>query len=90
MWPQLSKAKQNMQEIIKEIDEILKKQNSLTKKELAYHKEILLSDFDEASAVIEEKLKEFESNLESHRKQLKAKSDFLKRHNYSVRSGRKQ
>jgi len=89
MWPQLYKAKKNLIEITKEIDELLKKQNSLTKKEIAYHKQNLLDEFDESAAIMEEKLEEFRKNIDAHRRQLRARSDFLKRHNYSVRTKRK-
>lgn len=84
MWPELLKAKRNLQEIISELDNLLKKQNSLTKKEIAYNKQNLLDEFSESSAVIEEKLREFRKNLDDHRKQLRSRADFLKRHNYSV------
>ncbi len=90
MWPELIKAKKNLAEITREIDELLKKQNSLTKKEIAYHKQNLLDEFDESFLLIEEKLSEFHKNLDSHRKQLRSRADFLKRHNYSVRDKRKE
>lgn len=84
MWPELVKAKRNVQEITKKLDELLKSQNSLTKKEIAYHKQNLISEFDEAVAVIEGQLAEFRDNMDAHRNQLRSRSDFLKRHNYSV------
>jgi peptidoglycan hydrolase CwlO-like protein len=80
MWPALQEARDNAKEIEKEIEKLLKNHNSLSKKEIAKQKELLLEEFAESLATINEQIKELKTNLEKHKKYLEAKSVFMQRH----------
>ncbi len=79
-WPELLKAKENLQELSREIDKLLKNHNSLTKKELARQRDTLLAEFDASLDVIKEQIDEFILNMENHRKYIISKSRFMNRH----------
>ena len=79
-WPELYEAKKKAHEIANEIDKLLKEHNSLMKNEISQHSEKLLNETDDITELIKEKTKKLEKSLNNHRKQLEAKSRFLKRH----------
>lgn len=80
-WPELYDAKKKSAETSNIIEKLLKEHNSLSKKEIAQHKDKLLADIDESIAAIDGLHKEMLAEMKNHRKQLEAKSEFLKRHN---------
>jgi hypothetical protein len=85
MWPELLKAKQNVQEIEDLIDELLKSHSSLTRREIARHGDTLAADFEETLEAIRDRLDEFALHMKNHRRYLHSKARFVRRH-YSRRT----
>jgi predicted nucleic acid-binding Zn-ribbon protein len=80
MWPELLKAKENINEIEKQIDQLLKNHNSLTKKEIAEHNDTMIAEFEASLEAINDQLNEFAMHMKNHHKYLHSKSSFIKRH----------
>lgn len=80
MWPALHEARDNTENILKEIEKLLKNHSSLTKQEIAKQKLLLIGDFDESMKIINEQISELKRNLKKHKKYINAKSEFMKRH----------
>ena len=85
MWAELKEAKKLSMDIEKEIDLLLKKQSSLNKNEIAKHQRLLEEEVDESMRKVDELFSEMMGYMDEHKKQINAKSNFLRRH-YS-RSG---
>lgn len=83
-WPELKKAKQNAQEIEREITRLLKEHNSLGKKEIARHNDTLVEMTEQSLDEIMQRIKELEANIRSHKKYLRAQGKFLRRHYRSL------
>ena len=81
MWAELQEARDRANEISKKIERLLKEQSSLMKNEIPKYSDKLLTDIDDSLVEIENEYKEMIKNIENHRKTIKAKTRFLRRHN---------
>ena len=81
MWAELQSARDRANEISKKIERLLKEQSSLNKSEISKYSDRLLIDVDASLEEIENEYKEMIRHIEKHRKALRAKSTFLRRHN---------
>ncbi len=81
MWAELQSARDRANDISKKIERLLKEQSSLSKSEIAKYSDRLLIDVDASLEEIEKEYKEMVKYIENHRKALRAKSTFLRRHN---------
>jgi len=79
-WPELLKAKKNILEISRELDNLLKNHNSLTKKELAKQNDTILSVTDDLLNAIDGQIDEFITHIKNHRKYIESRSRFVRRH----------
>ncbi|MBI4170241.1 MAG: hypothetical protein HY514_00975 [Candidatus Aenigmarchaeota archaeon] len=79
-WPELLKAKRNLENMQIEINRLIRDHNSFRKKEIAKRDDILLAEIDNAIALLEEETEEMKNNIINHRKYVSSKSRFLKRH----------
>ena len=79
-WHSLLKAKDNARSVLLELDRMLKGANSLGKKDIVNYRETVLSSIDKSILLIEDEMKELETNLKQHRKYFESKSVFLRRH----------
>ncbi len=80
-WSELRKAKDTARQISLALENLTKEHNTLTKKEIAMHSGKLSEATSDTLAAIEESCTEMLESLRLHKKQLEAKSRFLKRHN---------
>ena len=79
-WPELLKARKNLQTASYEVDKLLKNHSSFTKKEIARQEDVILAEFDKSFDIISEQMNEFLLNIKNHRKYIMAKSSFINRH----------
>ncbi len=84
MWAELRDARNHADEISKKLQRLLKEQSSLMKNEIAKHSDKLIADIDDSLVEIEKEYKSIIENIEKHKKVLKAKSKFLRRHNNRI------
>jgi len=80
MWPELGKTKRNAENISMEIEKLLKDHNTLSREEILAHSEKLLAQTEESLQVIESQIADLRRNMENHKKQLRSKARFIKRH----------
>lgn len=81
MWAELQSARDRANDISKKIERLLKEQSSLNKSEIARYSDRLLVDIESSLQEIDNEYKELVKDIEKHRKALRAKSTFLRRHN---------
>lgn len=79
-WPELLKAKKNMDNMQAEIEKLVKNHNSFKKEEIAKQDDTLIAEIDNALERIQEEAAEMQKNIINHRKYVRSKSRFLKRH----------
>lgn len=80
VWPELRKAKDNVDNIYMEINRLIKNSNALTRKELANNADTIISQLDQTIEAVENESTELLHNLNNHRKYLAAKRRFVRRH----------
>jgi hypothetical protein len=79
-YPELLKAKKDLEEINKEIDMLLRSHNSLTKKELSQQGDTICSITDDCMNSVEENIEKLRANLKNHRKRIESRYKFVRRH----------